>query len=130
MPEDTPIWLLELLKSMIHYSPSKRYPIGTILEICRSSLKCIDILGKCIKVGKKNLPLRKISTEINPDIDGWPYYIYIDYFIKNHYLTNPSGFGIKIRLASLKIEMMFGLTFDSSLEIYNRCSIFARTWST
>lgn len=31
VPEDTPIWLLELLKSMIHYNPSKRYSIGTIL---------------------------------------------------------------------------------------------------
>lgn len=76
VPEGTSDWLLELLRSMLHYDMAKRYSISTVLEILKSSQKCIDVLGKYIPIGKSKLKLTKVASKLSSEKGHWITNIY------------------------------------------------------
>ncbi len=55
MPEGTPLWLEELLNTMLHRSPRARYDIGNVLDIIRVALKCVEVLDKYVPLGDQHL---------------------------------------------------------------------------
>lgn len=62
--QGTPDWLLESLRSMLHLNPAKRSSIGSVIEIVKSSLKCLKTLTKYIPTASGEIKFCKIESRL------------------------------------------------------------------